>query len=52
MLIDQGYISFPNTEDLLVVPEVRRGLLDAWGIDVGARIRTFNSEQREFHRYF
>jgi putative restriction endonuclease len=50
-LFDQGYISFSNTEDLLVVPEVRSGLLDAWGIDVGARIGTFNAEQREFLEY-
>jgi putative restriction endonuclease len=50
-LFDQGYVSFANDERLLVVPEVRSGLLDAWGIDVGARIGTFNSEQREFLEY-
>ena len=50
-LFDQGYISFSNTQELLVVPEVRRGLLDAWGIDAGARIGTFNSEQRQFLEY-
>lgn len=50
-LFDQGYISFSNNEELLVVPDVRRGLLDAWGIDVGARVGTFNAEQREFLEY-
>jgi putative restriction endonuclease len=50
-LFDQGYISFSNTEELLVIPEVRRGLLDAWGIDAGTRIGTFNSDQRQFLEY-
>jgi putative restriction endonuclease len=50
-LFDQGYISFSNDERLLVVPEVRRGLLDAWGIDAGARIGMFNAEQRQFLEY-
>jgi hypothetical protein len=27
-LFDQGYVSFSNTEQLLVVPEVRTNLLD------------------------
>jgi hypothetical protein len=50
-LFDQGYISFSSTEELLIVPEIRSGLLDAWGIDAGARIGTFNSEQRQFLEY-
>lgn len=50
-LFDQGYVSFSNNEELLVVPEVRRGLLDSWGIDAGTRIGTFNSEQRQFLEY-
>jgi putative restriction endonuclease len=50
-LFDQGYISFSSTEELLIVPEVRNGLLDAWGIDSGARIGTFNAEQRQFLEY-
>ena len=50
-LFDQGYISFSNNEELLVVPEVRGALLDAWGIDAGARIGNFNSEQRQFLEY-
>ncbi len=50
-LFDQGYISFANDERLLVVPEVRNGLLDAWGIDAGGRVGTFNSDQRQFLEY-
>jgi hypothetical protein len=50
-LFDQGYITFSNDERLLVVSEVRGGLLDAWGIDVGARVGTFNRDQRQFLEY-
>jgi putative restriction endonuclease len=50
-LFDQGYISFSNDEQLLIVSEVRNGLLDAWGIDAGAKIGRFNSEQRVFLDY-
>jgi putative restriction endonuclease len=50
-LFDQGYISFSNNEELLVVPEARGALLDAWGIDAGARIGAFSSEQRRFLEY-
>lgn len=52
-LFDKGYISFSNTEELLVVPEVRDNLLDRWGIDAGTRVGEFNQEQQaflEFHR--
>jgi hypothetical protein len=50
-LFDQGYISFSNTEQLLVVPEVRTNLLDKWGIDVGTRVGEFNREQQAFLEY-
>jgi putative restriction endonuclease len=50
-LFDQGYISFSDDERLLVVSRIRGGLLDAWGIDAGAKIGTFNSEQRQFLEY-
>jgi putative restriction endonuclease len=50
-LFDQGYISFSNNEELLVVPEARGALLDAWGIDAGTRVGTFNSDQRRFLEY-
>src|SRR5207237_10324613 len=45
-LFDQGYISFSNSEELLVVPDVRRGLLDAWCIDAGAKIGTCRQGRR------
>jgi hypothetical protein len=47
-LFDQGYISFSNTEELRVVPEVRINLLDKWGIDAGTRVGQFNREQQAF----
>jgi hypothetical protein len=50
-LFDQGYISFSNNEELLIVPEVRTNLLDKWGIDSGARVGTFNREQQAFLDY-
>jgi putative restriction endonuclease len=50
-LFDQGYISFSNTEELLVVPEVRTNLLDKWGIDVGTKVGEFNREQQAFLEY-
>jgi putative restriction endonuclease len=50
-LFDQGYISFSNTEELLVVPEVRTNLLDKWGIDAGTRVGEFNREQQSFLDY-
>ena len=50
-LFDQGYISFSNTEQLLVVPEVRNNLLDKWGIDAGTRVGGFNREQQAFLEY-
>jgi len=50
-LFDQGYISFSNTEQLLVVPEVRTDLLDKWGIDARTRVGEFNREQQGFLEY-
>ena len=50
-LFDQGYISFSNSEQLLVVPEVRTNLLDKWGIDSGTRVGQFNREQQAFLDY-
>ena len=50
-LFDQGYISFSNTEQLLVVPDVRSGLLDKWGIPPGIRTGDFNREQQAFLEY-
>ena len=50
-LFDQGYISFSNSEELLVVPEVRTNLLDKWGIDSGTRVGEFNRQQQAFFDY-
>jgi hypothetical protein len=38
---------------LIIVPEVREKLLDAWGIDEGVRVGEFSREQNaylEYHR--
>jgi predicted restriction endonuclease len=50
-LFDQGYISFSNTEQLLVVPEARLNVLDKWGIDAGTKVGTFDREQQAFLEY-
>jgi putative restriction endonuclease len=50
-LFDQGYISFSNSEELLVVPAVRTDLLDKWGIDAGIRVGEFNRKQQAFLDY-
>jgi hypothetical protein len=50
-LFDQGYISFSNTEQLLVVPEARLQVLDKWGIDVGRRVGVFDRDQQAFLEY-
>ena len=50
-LFDQGYISFSNTEELLVVPAVRANLLDKWGIDAGTRVGEFSRKQQAFLDY-
>lgn len=52
-LFDEGYITFSNNQELIVVPEVRAKLLDAWGIDAGIRVGAFSGEQNgylEYHR--
>ena len=36
-LFDEGYITFSSRQELVIVPEVRDKLLDAWGIDAGVR---------------
>ncbi len=50
-LFDEGYITFSVSEELVVVPEVRDKLLDAWGIDAGVRVGEFSREQRAFLEY-
>jgi putative restriction endonuclease len=52
-LFDEGYITFSSSQELLIVPEVREKLLDAWGIDSGVRVGNFSREQSaylEYHR--
>jgi len=52
-LFDDGYITFSNNQELVIVPEVRDKLLDAWGIDAGVRVGEFSREQSaylEYHR--
>jgi hypothetical protein len=43
-LFDEGYITFSVSQELVVVPEVRDNLLDAWGIDSGVRVGEFSRE--------
>ena len=50
-LFDQGYVTFSNTEELVVVAEVRESLLEKWGIDAGTRVGTFTREQQMFLEY-
>ena len=52
-LFDEGYITFSRSQELIVVPEVREKLVDAWGIDTGVRVGEFSREQNaylEYHR--
>jgi putative restriction endonuclease len=52
-LFDEGYITFSATQELVIVPDVRDKLLDAWGIDAGVRVGEFSREQNaylEYHR--
>ncbi len=50
-LFDEGYITFSSSQELLIVPEVRDTLLDAWGIDAGVRVGDFSKEQNSFLEY-
>ena len=50
-LFDEGYITFSSSQALVVVPEVRDKLLDAWGIDAGVRVGEFSREQSSYLDY-
>jgi len=50
-LFDEGYITFSPMEELVVVPEVRDKLLDAWGINAGVRVGDFTRAQSAFLDY-
>lgn len=50
-LFDEGYITFSTGQELVIVPEVRVKLLDAWGIDAGVRVGEFTREQNAYLAY-
>jgi putative restriction endonuclease len=50
-LFDEGYITFSSSQELLIVPEVRDKLLDAWGIDAGVHVGEFSREQNAYLDY-
>jgi hypothetical protein len=50
-LFDEGYITFSPRQELVIVPEVRDKLLDAWGIDAGVRVGEFSREQSAYLDY-
>jgi putative restriction endonuclease len=50
-LFDEGFITFSANQELVVVPEVREKILDAWGIDAGVRVGEFSREQSEYLEY-
>jgi L-ascorbate metabolism protein UlaG (beta-lactamase superfamily) len=50
-LFDEGHITFSNSQELVIVPEVRDKLLDAWGIDAGVHVGEFSREQNAYLDY-
>ena len=50
-LFDQGYVTFSSSHRLLILPEVRDKLLDAWGIDAGVDVGEFSREQSAYLDY-
>jgi putative restriction endonuclease len=50
-LFDEGYITFTPSHRLLVVPEVRDTLVDAWGIDPAVDVGAFKPTQRDYLDY-
>jgi putative restriction endonuclease len=50
-LFDEGYITFSANQELVIVPEVRHKLLDAWGIDAGVRVGDFSTQQNAYLDY-
>ena len=50
-LFDEGYVTFSSSQELVIVPEVRDKLLDAWGIDAGVRVGEFTKEQTAYLDY-
>jgi len=50
-LFDEGYITFSSNQELVIVPEVRDKLLDAWGIDARVQVGEFSREQNAYLDY-
>ena len=50
-LFDEGYLTFSSAKALVIVPEVRDKLLDAWGIDAGVQVGDFSREQNAYLDY-
>ena len=50
-MFDEGYITFSSNQGLVVVPEVKNTLLDAWGIDAGVNVGEFSREQNAYLDY-
>jgi hypothetical protein len=50
-LFDGGYLTFSTSQQVVIVPEVRETLLDAWGIDAGQRVDEFTREQQAYLDY-
>jgi putative restriction endonuclease len=50
-LFDQGYLTFSPDQRLLVVPEVRDRLIDAWGIQTDVNVGPFTREQSAYLDY-
>ena len=52
-LFDRGYISFTNSGTLIVSPDLRMRVLDAWHIDIDVNVGDFSAKQQaylNFHR--
>lgn len=50
-LFDEGYLTFTAGRRLLVVPEVRDTLVDAWGIDPAVDVGPFTRDQQAYLAY-
>lgn len=50
-LFDEGYITFSLDQSIVIVPEVREKLLDAWGIDASVNVGEFTREQSAYLDY-
>jgi hypothetical protein len=50
-LFDQGYLTFSPDRRLLVVPDVRDRLIDAWGIRMDIDVGSFTREQSAYLDY-